>query len=423
MGRASKPPRLVLRGSSWYIIDEGRKIACGTREQGEAITALAQYNAGKVTAAERAKAGLPRVHDDVLVKHVLDGYEAARLKDLKKKKNRSVYADTRIALLRQGVDESDAHRLADEASKRTEIDVTSIGNDRFVMKHLRAYFGLLRPSHICQAVVEEYAIRRRDEGVSRRSTGHVVRRVADGTIEKELVILRAALRWAAKDDRARWLGGAEPPAFSMPVSGARSRIRWLTKGEAAKLIAGSHLPHIRLYFRIALATGARKEAIELLRWSDVDFERNLVDFGRVEKDNNKKRPLIQMTPELRRELWNAKQVACSDYVIEFRGRRAGNVKKSIRAAIEKAGLKSVDPNEDVVGHIMKHTFVSWMLQCGKSYEEIALILNTSSATLRRTYGHVDLNAAADVADAVALDEHLQRIEWQPTSVLLTESAA
>jgi hypothetical protein len=24
---------------------------------------------------------------------------------------------------------------------------------------------------------------------------------------------------------------------------------------------------------------------------------------------------------------------------------------------------------------------------------------------------------------VALDEHLQRIEWQPTSVLLTESAA
>ncbi len=213
------------------------------------------------------------------------------------------------------------------------------------------------------------------------------------------------------------------PCLQLPSPHPKSDNPWLTKGEAAKLIASSHLPHIRLYFRIALATGARKEAIDLLRWSDVDFERNLVDFGRVEKDNNKKRPLIQMTPELRRELWNSKQVSCSDYVIEFRGRRAGNVKKSIRAAIKKAGLKSVDPNEDVVGHIMKHTFVSWMLQSGKSREEIALILNTSSATLRRTYGHVDLSAAADVADAVALDEHLQRIEWQPTSVLLTESAA
>ena len=418
MGRASKPPRLVLRGASWYIVDEGQKIACGTRDEGEARRALAQYEAGKATAAHRANAGIPAANADVLIKHILDGYEVSRLKELKKKKNRVVYGETRIALLKQGVDEAEAHIQADLASKRVEADITSIGNDRFVMKHLKEYFGPLRPGHISQSVVEEYAIRRRDAGISRRSTGQIIRRIADATIEKELVILRAALRWAEKDDRSRWLGGVEAPAFTMPVSGARARIRWLTKTEAAKLISNCHLPHIRLFFRIALATGARKEAIEQLRWDQVDFDRNLIDFGQVAADNNKKRPLIQMTPELRRELWNAKQVACSNYVIEFRGRQAGNVKKSVRAAIEKAGLKSVDPTEDVVGHILKHTFVSWMVQSGKALEDIALILNTSAATLRRTYAHADLAAAADVADAVALDEHIQRIDWQPTTALL-----
>jgi integrase len=83
----------------------------------------------------------------------------------------------------------------------------------------------------------------------------------------------------------------------------------------------------------------------------------------------------------------------------------------------------VDPTEDVVGHIFKHTFVSWMLQSGRSHEQIALIMNTTATTLRRTYAHVDPNAAADVADAVALDEHLQMIDWQPPEAIGAVSAA
>lgn len=423
MGRPAKPARLELRGLSWYIVDQGQKFACNTRNEAEARKALAQYVAGKAAAAQRAKITAPEDPDAILITHILDAYAAARLKDLKKKKNKAAYASTRIDLLKKGVDEAEAHILATEAACRAEGDVTDIGNDRFVIKQLRPFFGNLRPAHITQALVEEYAEHRREAGVSRRSTGEVIRRIADGTIEKELVIFRAALRWAEKDDRSRWLAGADAPAFIMPVSGARLRVRWLTKAEAAKLIATCHLPHIRLFMRIALATGARKEAIEQLRWDMIDFDRNLLDFGEVDPDNRKKRPLIQMTPELRRELWNAKQVACSDYVIEFRGRRAGNVKKSLRAAIEKAGLKSIDPTEDVVGHILKHTFVSWMLQAGKSHEEIALIVNTTAATLRRAYAHVDLSAAADVASAVALDEHIQRLEWHPAQVSAMEDAA
>jgi len=128
-----------------------------------------------------------------------------------------------------------------------------------------------------------------------------------------------------------------------------------------------------------------------------------------------------MAPELRRELWNAKQVSCSRYVIEFRGRKAGNVKKSLAAVIEKAGLKSADPRDDVVGHVMKHTFVSWMLQSGKSLTDIALIVNTTAETLARTYAHVDLQKAAEVAEAVSLDSYLEDLEWHPTTATVVES--
>jgi site-specific recombinase XerC len=89
----------------------------------------------------------------------------------------------------------------------------------------------------------------------------------------------------------------------------------------------------------------------------------------------------------------------------------------------KAGLKSIDPEEDVVGHILKHTFVSWMLQSGKSHEQIALIVNTTAATLRRTYAHIDLSAAADVADAVALDSHIRQLDWQPVEAMIAVNGA
>ena len=421
MGRPAKPPRIELRGLSWSIVDQGHKIACNTRDEREARAALAQYVAGKAAAAQRANTTAPTDPDAVTILHILDAYENGRLIELRKKRNKAAYQQTRIRLLKGGTDEADAHQLAEKAALAAETDVKNIGNDRFVMKHLRAFFGQLRASHISQQLVGVYAEQRRDAGVSRRSTGAVIRRIADGTIEKELVILRAALRWAEKDDCTRWLAGARAPEFTMPVSGARARVRWLTKAEASKLLATCHLPHIRLLIRIALATGARKAAIEDLRWEQIDWERNLIDFGEVDADNKKKRPFLQMTPELLRELWNAKQVSCSPYVIEFRGRKAGNTKKSLAAVIKKAGLKSIDPTEDVVGHILKHTFISWMLQSGKSHEDIALVVNTTAATLRRTYAHVDLNAAADVADAVALDGHLQHLDWHPTKATTLEN--
>lgn len=420
MGRIAKPPRLELRGYSWYIVDQGQKIACNTRARQDAEVALQQYIAGKAEAAQRARDNAPVSHAAVLLKHILDAYEEHRLLDLVKKRDRAAYRQTRTDLLKSGRDEAEAHQLAEMAAQLAARNVKDIGNDKYALAHLRAFFGQLRPNHVTEQSVEDYAKQRRAKGVSRRSTGEVIRRIADGTIERELVVLRAALRWAARSDAVRWLGGKPPPEFTMPVSGATARVRWLTKAEAAKLLAACHLPHIRLLIRIALATGARKAAIEELRWDQIDWDRNIIDFGMVAADNRKKRPLIQMTPELRRELWNARQVSCSSYVIEFRGRRAGNTKKSLAAIIKKAGLKSVDPSEDVVGHVLKHTFVSWMLQGGKSHEQIALILNTTAATLRRTYAHVDLNAAADVSDAVSLDNHLRPVDWHPTDMIIAE---
>lgn len=415
MGRPSKPPRLELRGQSFYIVDGPQKLACGTRERYEAEQKLAEYLAGKASrAAAQRKAAL-----DASVAGMLAFYEADRLDRLRRKVNAKTYKQTYQRLLTEGVDPAEAHPRADQAARAHEESVESIGNDRFTLANLKTHLGNLPAWQLKQEVINDYAEARRQQGVSRRSTGETVKRLSDGTIDKELNILRAAIALAFERDPIKWFRGGTKPTFTKPTYlPSAGRIRFLTKAEAARLIAGCHLPHIRLLFRIMLSTGARRGAVEELRWEQVDFTNNFIDFGVVEAGNAKRRPLIQMAPELRRELWNAHQVACSAHVVEFRGKAAGNTKKSVKAALVKAGLANAGDSEDAVGHTLKHTFVTWMLAAGRSWEEISLINNTTVGTLRRKYGHLDRVVVGRLAEAVALDDHLaeHKLEWHPATV-------
>jgi integrase len=413
MSRPAKPPRLELRGHSYYLVDSGRKIATGTRDPAVAQAKLAQYVAGQASAAAKKR----RAAHEETVSGMLDFYRQRRLEELQRKANSKAYQATYWALLAQGRDAAEAHRAAEQAARVAAEGVTKIGNDEHVLARLREALGRLYPWQIDQTVVDAYTDGRRTKGISRRSTGETIKRLSDSTIDRELNILASALNTAWDTRREVWFGGHAKPTFTKPVHVAgRGRLRYLSKGEAAHLIACCHLPHIRLLFRIMLATGARRGAVEELRWENVDFEGNFIDFGRVDPDNNKRRPLIQMAPELRRELSHARQMACSPYVIEFRGGRAGNTKKSVRAALVKAGLAKNGADEDAVGHTLKHTFVTWMLAAGRTWEEIAMLIDTSAAVLRRTYGHLDRAVIAKIADAVALDADIQRLEWHPTEV-------
>lgn len=401
MARPRKAARLELRGRIHYIIDGGLKLSTQTDDPEKARVALDQYLMGKAAAP-------PLVPQAPLIRDLLRAYGDSKLEERREKVDASTYADIRRRLVSSGTPAAEAHARAAEQAAREAASTEAAGTMVFVLKHLERHLGNLPTPKITEAVVRMYAKERRAEGVSSASSKEIVRRVSNSTIARELTILRAAVNWADKAERRRaWFGDAPKPEFGMPASDGRARQRFLTKGEAARLLAACHLHHVRLFVRIALATGARKEAIETLRWSQVDFERNTIDFGWVA--HRKKRPLIQMTRELRAELLAAKAVSTSQWVVERNGARAGNVKKSVANAIAVAGLKSADENETVTAHVFKHTFVSWLLHGGRSFEAIAKIVNTSPRTLERHYGHWDVSRADEIGEAVALDAHLKEL--------------
>jgi len=131
---------------------------------------------------------------------------------------------------------------------------------------------------------------------------------ANGTIIREIVTLRAALKWAKAED---WI--EDVPDLPMPVSAPPPRDRWLTKDEVRKLLANAMAFHIKLFILLALKTAARRGAILDLCWSQIDMETRRIDYGRGH--GNKNRSVVPIDDQLYEALTTAKELACGEYVM------------------------------------------------------------------------------------------------------------
>src|SRR5262249_43846988 len=111
----------------------------------------------------------------------------------------------------------------------------------YAAARLKPFFGHLLPDHITSAGCRDYLNQRRLDGVK------------TGTLHTELAALRAALRWASKQ-QPPWIDHA--PEIWMP-SKPEPRERHLSKAEAATLVEACQAPHIRLFVLLALHTAGR----------------------------------------------------------------------------------------------------------------------------------------------------------------------
>lgn len=377
MGRRALPPRLEKRGPVWRIIHGSLRISTSTDDEAKAKGALERYIAGLDN---------PLPPENPTIGDLLAKYADIRLRKARDRAAEAVRK--RVGDSGQAVAESESARAA----------VKDLRQDEFVLKHLRRHLGNCRVLDVNSGLARTYMARRREESQGRKG------RLADSTVIRELGILRAAIQWADKEDSAAWFSGRSMPEFEMPARGGEARQVWLTKDQARRLIDGATMPHVRLFLKIAFGSGARKEAIEALRWEMIRWETDEIDFGPV--DHGKKRPLVKMGPALRADLHAAYAVRCSDWVIEYRGQRAGNIRNGIRAASEKAGIP-------FTAHIAKHSVVSWLVQAGKlTYSEIADLVDTTEATIRKHYAHLHPDNAAKFNDALELPTSVAEISGQ-----------
>ena len=226
------------------------------------------------------------------------------------------------------------------------------------------------------------------------------RSVSNGTVIRELGVLKAALQWDVDHNRLErapkiWMPKRPPP-----------KDRWLTRSEAARLILGARneeLPedapegaaarlmarsqrrHLCLFLLIGLYTGARKEAILSLKWAQVDLEKKRIDFNPPGRERTSKgRPIIRIPDRLMTFLRYARKHGCdTGYVITYGGKPVANVKKAYARACKKAGLEGVTP------HTLRHTVASWARQQGVPFEDIADYLGHEDLrTTARIYAHM-----------------------------------
>lgn len=241
---------------------------------------------------------------------------------------------------------------ADRAPRVRGVDTL-----RFNCEALRRHLGRLSPNQLLPAVIRSYAIGRG---------------VAPGTILREIGVLRAALAWAVEH---QWITAA--PIIRNPVKAPAPRNRWLTREEARGLIDACREPHIRAFVMLGLMTAARTGAILECRWEQVDLERGVIDYG--PGHGNKRRAVVPINPELARALAALLELSCTDFVIEFHGRRVTRIKKGFRAACDRAGLVGVTP------HILRHSAATWLAMDDVPMREIARLLGDEEATVERVY--------------------------------------
>jgi integrase len=262
---------------------------------------------------------------------------------------------------------------------RKEAGIPAAARLVYSAKPLKAFFGE-RPSTVVTAEeVKRYVKKRREAHLS------------DATIRTELQCLRAALRMAAKADTI-----LKAPDVPMPPP-PPPRDRWLTRDEATALLDAAGSFHIRLFILLGLHTAARPGALLDLTWDRADCERRRVDLNPAGRKRTKKgRAIVPMTDALLEGLLRAREVAVTEWVIEYAGKRVGSVKNGFANAAERAGLEGVTPNT------LRHTAATWMAQSGVSLWDIAGFLGHSSIEMvQKVYAkhHPDfLRSASNALD-------------------------
>lgn len=310
--------RFVLRGSRYSVQwrQNGRQntVATGQPDEAAARAWFTRF---------LAEVNTPAAPAELTVGHVLDGYAA------------------------------DRRHIRGYASLETNI------------KALRRHLGALQPDQVNTQQSRFYRARRKAEGYEVGGPENRRRKpVQDGTIYRELCVLRAAMGWAKAE---KWI--EEEPYIETPPQ-SPPRERWLERDEADLLLQSAEAFHVKLALMICLYTAARVGAALELTWDRVNFRSGLIDLGHV--DRGKRRAIVPIAAPLQSALIEAKSLATCDFVVEYRGDRVASIKTGVRAAVRRAGL------DDVTPHVLRHTAATWMAMAGVPMKQISNVLGHSS---------------------------------------------
>jgi len=211
--------------------------------------------------------------------------------------------------------------------------------------------------------------------------GHTRRTPA--TVNRYLAALSVVLSYGVKE--CGWL--RENPMLKITkMKEPPGRDRYLSLQEMQKLLyacRNSKNKYLYPIVLIALTTSMRQGEILLLKWNDIDFERNTISIKKTKNGEHKTTPMVAIVKRSLLKFFEKRNLHSPQI---FSSSKCFSKKISIRTAWETA-LKRADVS-NFRFHDLRHTFASYNAQSGATDLQLGAALGNKTAQMVRRYSHM-----------------------------------
>jgi integrase len=238
-------------------------------------------------------------------------------------------------------------------------------------RHLVRVLGDIAIADISRDLMLRYIATRQSETAS------------NGTIHKELVVLRRALSEA--QTRKKWDGAISAVVPKVRVV-YRPKEVWLDERQAERLLDKVTVRR-RLWVMLAMYGGLSLGEVERLRWEHIDLKRRSMRVPGTKRASRWR--VVQIT----RRLLDALAAAAPQKTIGPIVTRWRNVRRDLAIACELAKVPRVTPND------LRRTFASWLKNAGEDSAVVARLLgHTSTKMVDLVYGKLSEATMAGAVD-------------------------
>lgn len=203
------------------------------------------------------------------------------------------------------------------------------------------------------------------------------------TVNRYLASLSVALGYAVKT--LQWIERNPCERIEKPAEN-KGRVRFLSDDERTALLAACK-PHTDLYLAVvlALSTGARQAEIMTLRYSQIDFGRQVITLDKTKNGETRSLPLVSTAFTLlqeRAKVRNLKDDRVFPPTKLAKKAEFLDLRQPWEKALKAAGIT------DFHWHDLRHTAASYLAMSGVSLVEISKILGHRTMQMVSRYSHL-----------------------------------
>ena len=255
--------------------------------------------------------------------------------------------------------------------------------DHVVFGHLPKAWNNLLLSELTPKLIDDYMS-------SRLET------VSFATVSKELGILKSAYRYAI-----RWEWATKNPLAGLSLNQeGEGRLRWLTREEEARLLLAC-APWLQDIVIVGLDTGLRRANLVGLQRAWLYHDGTVLIIPRQHLKLKKTTVTIPLTTRAAQIIHAHGEASTSPYIFvrqDGTPYNAAAVSTGFIRSARRAGF------HDVSLHTLRHTFVSRLVQAGRSLAEVAALAGHRDIRMTLRYGHL---APRHLEESIqALESHL-----------------